>query len=203
VVKTADVVSAFRRVLEETETRQAELDVLDAVAGDGDHGVTMVLGWRSVVAALEAAPPASPGAALRAAAEAFADVGGTAGPLWGTALLRAGRTLGDAPEIAAGGLVAAGQAAVAGMCDRGRCREGERTVVDAMAPAVRALARGDDLLAAASAAAEGAATTAFLEPRHGRAVRATERVRGHVDAGALAAAIAWQAIAAPPAADRG
>jgi hypothetical protein len=80
------------------------------------------------------------------------------------------------------------------MCDRGRCREGERTVVDAMAPAARALANGGDLAAAAAAAAAGAAATATLQPRHGRAALAPERVRGHEDAGARAAAVFWQAL---------
>lgn len=192
---SADVVAAFRRVLIATEAAQAELDALDALAGDGDHGVTMVLGWRSVVAALDAAPQQSPGAALRTAAEAFADVGGTAGPLWGTALLRAGRVLGDAPEAEREALVHAASAAVGGMCERGRASEGERTVIDAMAPAVRAIEAGGDLSDAAAAAADGAAMTATVEPRHGRAARAPERVAGHIDAGALAAAIAWRAVA--------
>jgi phosphoenolpyruvate---glycerone phosphotransferase subunit DhaL len=189
VVTGEEVASALARVLRATEQAQAELDSLDAVAGDGDHGVTMVLGWRAAVAAL-AQPPAGAGAALRVAAEAFASVGGTAGPLWGTALLRAGRTLDQTESIAA-----AAEAAVAGMCDRGRCLEGERTVVDAMAPAARTLASGGDFSAAAAAAAAAANATANLEPRHGRAALAPERVRGHVDPGSRAAAVFWQALA--------
>jgi phosphoenolpyruvate---glycerone phosphotransferase subunit DhaL len=190
VVSTEDVVAALGRVLRATEEAQPELDALDAVGGDGDHGVTMVLGWRAVVAALDAAPPASPEDALRTAAEAFAGVGGSAGPLWGTALLRAGRSF-----AIDGALAAAAQAAVDGMCERGRCAEGDRTVVDAMAPAARALVGGGDLAAAATAAAEGAARTAQLDPKRGRDARARERTRGHVDAGAQAASIFWQALA--------
>ncbi len=186
-----DVVAAFRRALRATEEAQPELDALDAVAGDGDHGVTMVLGWRAVVAALEAAPPATPDDALRTAAEAFAGVGGSAGPLWGTALLRAARVVADDGDLAA-----AAQAAADGMCERGRCLEGERTVVDAMAPAARALAAGGDLTVAAAAAVEGASATARLVPRRGRAALAPDRARGHVDAGARAAAIFWCALAA-------
>ncbi len=189
MVSGSEVVAALRRVLVATEAAQAELDALDAVVGDGDHGVTMVLGWRAVAAALEK-PPASAGAVLRVAAEAFAGVGGSAGPLWGTALLRAGRALD------AGGAVAiAAQEAVKGMCERGRCTEGERTVVDAMAPAARALAASGSFQTAAAAAAKGAASTAAMKPRHGRAARAPERVLGHVDAGARAAAIFWEALA--------
>src|SRR5581483_4050694 len=146
VVSADDVVAAFGRVLNATEEAQP---ALDALAGDGDHGVTMVLGWRAVVAALEAVTPATPGEALRTAAEAFAGVGGSAGPLWGTALLRAARVVADDGDLAA-----AAQAAADGMCERGRCLEGERTVVDAMAPAARALAAGGDLTVAAAAAVE-------------------------------------------------
>ena len=187
----AGITAALERVLAATEAAQHELDALDAVAGDGDHGATMVLGWRAAVASIHAEPAsASPGAMLQAAATGFASVGGSAGPLWGTALLRAGRMLDGG-----GSLAEAAQAAVDGMCERGRCAEGERTVVDAMAPAARALAAGRDLRAAARAAAEGAARTAQLEPAHGRAAHRPERVRGHVDAGAQAAAIFWDALA--------
>lgn len=198
-----DVVAALARALRATERAQAELDALDAVAGDGDHGVTMVLGWRTVASALATAPPVTPGAALRAAAEAFASVGGTAGPLWGTALLRAGRVLGDAPQVDTVALARAAEAAAAGIRDRGRCSDGDRTIVDAMAPAAAALRtaaeRGEPpdaaLREATAAAAAGAAATAGLEPRRGRAARAADRVRGHPDAGAQGCAVFWAAVA--------
>jgi dihydroxyacetone kinase-like protein len=111
-VVTADLVACFRRVLERTEAVQGQLDRLDAVAGDGDHGVTMVLGWRAVCAALERSRPDFPRDALRVAAEAFADVGGSAGPLWGTALLRAARAVDDAPELDLDAVARAAAAAV-------------------------------------------------------------------------------------------
>ena len=193
--------SALLRALQATEDGQEELDRLDALGGDGDHGVTMVLGWRAVAAAIAAAPPLSPGAVLRAAAQAFAGVGGSAGPLWGTALLRAGRALGDEPELSVAGLADAVDAAVEGMCQRGRCERGDRTVVDAMAPAAAALRAashdgdlGAALRGAAAAAAAGADATASLVPRRGRAARAPDRVLGHPDAGARAAAMFWAAV---------
>lgn len=195
MVKAEDVVAALTRVRDATEAAQGELDRLDALAGDGDHGVTMVVGWRGVVAALDASDAQTPGAVLRIAAEAFANVGGTAGPLWGTALLRASRALGDAHEIDAHAIGAAARAAADGMRERGRCANGDRTVVDAMAPAADALARDGDLRAAARAAADGAAATAELTPRRGRAARAPDRVRGTPDAGARAAAVFWAALA--------
>jgi dihydroxyacetone kinase len=188
VVTGGDVAAALERVLRATENAQAELDSLDGLAGDGDHGVTMVLGWRAAVAALDEAP-ADAATALRVAAEAFAGVGGTAGPLWGTALLRAARALDAGASIAL-----AAQSAVDGMCERGRCSEGERTVIDAMAPAARTLGAGGDLAAAAASATAGAAATAAFEPRRGRAALSPERVRGHIDPGARAAAVFWEAL---------
>jgi phosphoenolpyruvate---glycerone phosphotransferase subunit DhaL len=203
-VEVDAVVAFFEHVRAETERSQPELDRLDAIAGDGDHGVTMVVGWRAVCATLADADDATPGQALRRAAEAFADVGGSAGPLWGTALLRAGRALGDTAEVDLEALASAAAAATTGMEERGRCARGDCTVVDAMAPAADALGTAagaglpicDALRLAAEAAAEGAAATARLTPRRGRAARAPDRVRGHEDAGARAAAVFWAVAAA-------
>jgi dihydroxyacetone kinase-like protein len=200
---TTDVIAALKRVLDKTERSQRQLDKLDAVAGDGDHGVTMVLGWRAVSADLTASPPASPGAALRQAAEGFASVGGTAGPLWGTALLRAGRALGDAPRIDTAAVARAASAAAAGMIERGRCEEGMKTVVDVMAPVARALEAAarreapleEAITAAARAAAKASADTALLTPQRGRASRGAQRSHGHADPGAVACAIFWAALA--------
>lgn len=196
------MVSAFARVLAATEAAQLELDELDALAGDGDHGMTMVLGWRAVVAALDADPPASVSDALRTAAAAFADVGGTAGPLWGIALLYAGHVLGDAAEVETASVAGAATAAVGGMQEIGGAWSGERTVLDAMEPARDALiaaanrdATLDDALRdAAAAASAGAEATADMEPLRGRAARNPTRVVGHPDAGARAAEIFWTAL---------
>ena len=202
-VDATAVIDAFARVLLATEASQGELDRLDAVAGDGDHGVTMVLGWRAVVAALSAAAPSTPGAALRTAAEAFATVGGSAGPLWGTALLRAGRAAGDAASLDTAVVARAAVSAAEGMKERGRSSEGDRTVVDAMAPAARTLeaaalrgsALGDAVREAAEAAAAGAEATATMVAKRGRAAHAPDRAHGHPDAGARACAVFWAAVA--------
>jgi len=199
VVAAGDLVAFLDRVRAATEAAQEELDRLDAVAGDGDHGVTMVLGWRAVTAVLAGGDAGTPGDVLRRAAAAFADVGGSAGPLWGTALLRAGRELGDATDADGTALAHAAAAAANGMRERGRCREGDRTVLDAMAPAAAALARAveagapveEALRAAADAAARGASRTRDLKPRRGRAALAPQLAAGHEDAGARAAAIFW------------
>ena len=194
MVEAADVIAAFGRVLELTEQHQAELDALDAIAGDGDHGVTLVLGWRAVNLALHRSQPTTPGAAFRAAAEAFATVGGSAGALWGSGLLRAGRAMGDLGVIDRDTVATASTAALEAMKTRGGCSEGESTIVDSLAPAARCLTDGGTLAQAALAAEQGAAATAELEPRRGRASRSIIGARGHVDPGARGCAVFFRAI---------
>ena len=194
------MIAFFDRVLLRTQEAQAELDQLDSVAGDGDHGVTMVLGWRRVSSGLAAAAPLTPGETLRSAAVAFADVGGSAGPLSGT------RSFAPGGRWAMFGrwsfqLSPRQQRLLRRVCATGAAARQRSTVVHAMAPAAAALdaaARaGSPLRAAladaAAAAAAGAAATALLAPRRGRATRAPQRVRGHEDPGARAAAVFWSA----------
>jgi phosphoenolpyruvate---glycerone phosphotransferase subunit DhaL len=203
VVSGADVRAVFDDVARAIEEHQADLDRLDAVAGDGDHGATMVMGLRAVT---EALPDGDEPVAelLRIAAVRFASVGGSTGPLWGTALLRAAQSLGGAETADLSAIAAAAEAAAQGIADRGKCAEGEKTLLDVMAPAARALSSGaasgaDPATAAAQAcdaARAGLEATRALEPRHGRARLASERSRGHEDAGAASALLVWETAAA-------
>jgi phosphoenolpyruvate---glycerone phosphotransferase subunit DhaL len=202
MVSGADVRAVFADVARAIEEHQAELDRLDAVAGDGDHGATMVMGLRAVTQALPDSdePPAE---LLRIAAARFASVGGSTGPLWGTALLRAAQSVGAAETADLAAVAAAAEAAAQGIADRGRCAEGDKTLLDVMAPAARALsaaaANGADPATAAAqacdAARAGLEATRALEPRHGRARLASERSRGHEDAGAASALLVWETAA--------
>jgi dihydroxyacetone kinase-like protein len=200
------VAGFFDSLLEAMEREQPEIDRLDAVAGDGDCGSTMVLGLRTVVAEIPRSQDAAPAEVLRVAAARFATVGGSAGPLWGTGLLRAARELERRGDLDLAACAAAAIAATEGMAQRGRSREGERTVLDVMGPAARALAAaaeagqpaGEALAAALASAEDGCERTRTLAPRQGRDQRAPERVRGHVDAGAAAALVCWQVAATPP-----
>jgi phosphoenolpyruvate---glycerone phosphotransferase subunit DhaL len=202
MVSGADVRAVFADVARAIEEHQAELDRLDAVAGDGDHGATMVMGLRAVAAALPDGEEA-PAELLRIAAVRFASVGGSTGPLWGTALLRAAQSLGAAATADLAAIAAAAEAAAQGIADRGRCAEGDKTLLDVMAPAARALsaaaANGTDPASAAAqacdAARAGLEATRALEPRHGRARLASERSRGHEDAGAASALLVWETAA--------
>ena len=198
-----DVRAVFADVARAIEEHQSELDRLDAVAGDCDHGATMVMGLRAVTAALpDGEEPVAE--LLRIAAVRFASVGGSTGPLWGTALLRAAQSLEGAGTADLSAIAAAAEAAAQGIADRGKCAEGQKTLLDVMAPAARALsaaaASGAEPATAAAqacdAARAGLEATRALEPRHGRARLASERSRGHEDAGAASALLVWETAAA-------
>src|SRR5437868_1393254 len=143
------------------------LTQLDAAIGDADHGTNMDRGFTAVVDKLEGLE-GPPGKLLTTAgATLVSTVGGASGPLWGTALRRAGRTLGDAEDFDAAELADALDAALAGVVELGAAQEGDKTMVDALAPAVRALREALDgggtltsALAAARASASRSARTA-------------------------------------------
>lgn len=187
--------SLCQAVLGEIEQRQAAFDRLDQIAGDGDHGATMVLGARAVVVAMHDAEEASLGELLKRAAAAFASVGGSIGPLWGSALLRAGQTLGDDPHPSAQAFAAAAASACEGVRERGRVAEGDKTLLDILAPATAALqesvASGADraalLDAVAGAAHAGLIGSIDLVPKRGRSRRFGGRSVGHEDPGAASA----------------
>lgn len=185
-----------RAIVAEMEKRQAELDGLDRVAGDGDHGATMVLGARAVAASMEQASADAPIAELlKSAAAAFASVGGSIGPLWGSALLRAGQALGADPNPSHTVWASAAVAACDGVRARGRVNAGDKTLLDVLAPAAAALSAsvsdGDDTRAVLErtvlAARDGLRTCTAWVPRRGRARRFGERSAGHEDPGAASA----------------
>jgi dihydroxyacetone kinase-like protein len=187
------------------------LTQLDSAIGDGDHGVNLVRGFRAVEEALADQADTAPGKQLILAGKTLVStVGGASGPLWGTALRRAGRSLGDAAQLDARALVEALDAALAGVVELGAAEPGDKTMVDALGPAVRALGAAVEsgstlaaaLEAAADAAAEGARGTVPMQARKGRASYLGERSIGHEDPGAasttlIVAALARAVIAEP------
>ncbi len=184
-----------------TEHRE-ELIELDRAIGDSDHGENMDRGFQAVVAKLAETPPETPGAALKLAAMALmSKVGGAAGPLYGTAYLRAATSMGDATELDGGALATALEAARDGIVARGKAELGDKTMVDAWSPAVEAAQAaavdgpGPVLRAAAEAAAAGAVATDPLVARKGRASYLGERSAGHRDPGAASTALLLKAAA--------
>jgi dihydroxyacetone kinase-like protein len=188
------------------------LTQLDAAIGDADHGTNMDRGFTAVVEVLGATgDPVSPGRLLTTAGSTLVStVGGASGPLWGTALRRAGRALGGADEFGSGELASALEAALEGVVELGAAQEGEKTMVDALAPAVRtlreSLAGGASLAEAVQAAfeagEEGMKATVPLQASKGRASYLGERSIGHQDPGATSTVLILGALAQTVAAER-
>jgi len=183
---------------------------LDAVIGDADHGVNMKRGFQAALVSLDASVPSTPGMVLATAGRAFlSDLGGAAGPLYGTGFLEAAQALGDDVEVSAVQLGAALQAALAGIQQLGAAAPGDKTMVDALAPAVDAyqavVKTGGTLAqatrAAADAAVWGLRASVAMQARKGRASYIGERTIGNEDPGAASTVLIFQALAAAAAGD--
>jgi phosphoenolpyruvate---glycerone phosphotransferase subunit DhaL len=177
------------------------LTQLDAAIGDADHGANMDRGFTAVVSALDGLGDQPPGKVLIAAGRTLiSNVGGASGPLWGSALRGAGKQLGDQPEFGPGDLADALDAGLAAVVELGAAEEGDKTMVDALAPAVRAYRAGldgdvgDALDSATAAAEEGMRATTPMQARKGRASYLGERSVGHQDPGATSAALIVAAL---------
>ena len=199
--KTLGIVREMAAAMEE---HRQYLTKLDSEIGDGDHGNNMRRGFAAALERLEGEVPASPADVLKAVSMALiGKVGGAAGPLYGTAFLRASTALsGDevSPQDAAGAL----EAALGGIKQRGKAEVGDKTIVDALAPAVEAAkeAAGSPeasvasvFRAAADAAEEGAESTVPLTARKGRASYLGARAEGHRDPGATSTQLLLDAAA--------
>ena len=176
---------------------------LDRAIGDGDHGENMDRGFKAAVEALEQAQPGSVAEVLKTVAKTLmSTVGGAAGPLYGTAFLRASKAAGDG-NLDGAGVAAVIAGALDGIQARGKATTGEKTMVDAWTPALeaaRAAAEsGSDpaavLEAAATAAEAGAAATEPLRATKGRASYLGERSIGHLDPGAVSTSLILRAAA--------
>ncbi|MER5448662.1 dihydroxyacetone kinase subunit DhaL [Streptomyces sp. NPDC002766] len=182
----------FRRWMTATAAsveREAErLTALDSPIGDADHGSNLQRGFRAVTAVLEKEAPDTPGAVLTLAGrQLISTVGGASGPLYGTLLRRTGKALGDAAEVSEEQLAEALRAGVDAVMTLGGAAPGDKTMIDALVPAVDALA--DGFGAARAAAEQGALATIPLQARKGRASYLGERSIGHQDPGATSSAL--------------
>ena len=196
-------VAALERVAATIDEHADELGRLDAVAGDGDHGIGMRRGVRAALDAARHAVSVGAGAgtALQSAGEAWSDIGGgTSGALWGLALGALGQTIGDDQKPDTARVARAVTAATAAITASGGAVIGDKTMVDALIPFRDELtARVDEPLgiawaAAAAAATQAAASTAGLVPRRGRARPHAERSLGTPDPGARSFALVVEAV---------
>ena len=185
------------------EEQRDHLTQLDAAIGDADHGINLSRGFTAVLSALETANPATPGAILTLTGSTLiSKVGGASGPLYGMAFRSAGKALGDTADVDLASLAAALEAALAGVQRLGAAREGDKTMVDALAPATgafsKAVAEGapeaDALAALADAAQAGAAATIPMQALKGRASYLGPRSVGHEDPGAASTALILSAL---------
>jgi dihydroxyacetone kinase-like protein len=201
---TEQVLAWIQRIAELMRQNRDYLTQLDAAIGDADHGANMDRGFQVAVQKLGNEPPNDIGAIFRTVGMALlSSVGGAAGPLYGTFFLELGKQLAGRTTVSAQEWATALRTAVATVAARGQAQVGDKTMIDALAPAVqeleRALAEGVSLAAAmqraAAAAAEGMRATIPLQARRGRASYLGERSVGHQDPGATSSALLLTAAA--------
>jgi phosphoenolpyruvate---glycerone phosphotransferase subunit DhaL len=193
-------ITAAANVIEE---QRDHLTQLDAAIGDADHGINLSRGFTAVLGALQTAAPATPGSVLTLTGSTLiSKVGGASGPLYGTAFRSAGKALGDAADVGMPAMAGALEAALAGVQRLGAAREGDKTMVDALAPATaafsKAIAEGAPdagaLAALVDAARAGAAATISMQALKGRASYLGPRSVGHEDPGAASTALILAAL---------
>ena len=179
----------MNRFASEVSEHRQELVRLDTAIGDGDHGTNMERGMRKALDKLSQAQPEDPGAVLKSVAMTLvSSVGGAAGPLYGTLFLQMGSSLAGHQEVELPELSAAWRKGLEGVQARGKAQPGDKTMVDALTPAVQALEAASELepglQAAAQAAHDGMLATTPLVARKGRASYLGERSKDHQDPGA-------------------
>ena len=206
-VTTAVLEEWVRRFASLVEENRDHLTELDAAIGDADHGSNMDRGMKAAVAAIDDARPATAGALFtKIGMTLVSTVGGASGPLFGTFFLRMGTSFGDSDTATPADFAAALRAGLGGVVARGKAEAGDKTMYDALAPAVDALDSALDehsplaagLKAARDAAQAGRDATIPLLARKGRASYLGERSVGHQDPGATTVALLLEAATESP-----
>ena len=192
----------IRRFAAEISEHRVELVRLDTAIGDGDHGTNMDRGMRKALEKLEGQDGDDIGAMLKTVGMALVStVGGAAGPLYGTLFMQMGSSASGKSELDVAGWTAALETGIKGVQARGKAVPEDKTMVDALLPALEALqqAGGDEaaaLTASADAAEEGMKATIPLVARKGRASYLGERSAGHQDPGATSTHLLLRSAAA-------
>jgi phosphoenolpyruvate---glycerone phosphotransferase subunit DhaL len=197
-----ELMAFLRLFAERLGERKAELTELDSRIGDADHGINMNRGFTAVVGKLDdVGEETTPGALAKLVGMTLiSTVGGASGPLYGTFFLRLAGGLGEASTVTPAGFGQALRAALEGVAQRGKAELDDKTMVDAMRPAVEAYEAtveqglGQALAAAATAAAAGRDRITPLVARKGRASYLGERSAGHQDPGATSTTILFEAL---------
>jgi phosphoenolpyruvate---glycerone phosphotransferase subunit DhaL len=204
VITSEQLAGWLRRFRDLVIKNQAELTELDSAIGDADHGINMARGMTAVISKLDEGRPAHVNELFKTAAMTLVtSVGGASGPLYGTFFLRFAGATGPATELDLEGLAMALDAGLTGIMERGKAEPGDKTMVDALSPAVDAMESviksGSDLdtavTAARDAAAAGREATVPLVARKGRASYLGARSAGHMDPGAASMSLLFDALA--------
>lgn len=199
------LVDWLRRFQDAVVEKREWLTELDSAIGDADHGANMARGMTAAVEKVDATAPTTVDELLKTTGMTLvSSVGGASGPLYGTFFLRMGASAGAVDALDGPALAAALRAGLDGIVARGKAEAGDKTLFDAMSPAVdaldAALAAGSDLVAATAAAAEAAAAgrdaTIPLVARKGRASYLGERSAGHLDPGSASTTLLFETLAA-------
>ena len=192
-ITTADVIEFLHRARDVLQENKEYLTELDAAIGDADHGINMDRGFQNVMKKLPSVEDKDAGTILKTVGMALvSSVGGAGGPLYGTAFMQAGMALAGKYELTAGDILAALDAALKGVMMRGKSEPGQKTMIDAIHPAVTAMREALDggastleaLERAAAAAEKGMKDTIPMLALKGRASYLGERSVGHQDPGA-------------------
>ncbi|WP_298846029.1 dihydroxyacetone kinase subunit DhaL [Clostridium sp.] len=187
------VISILNRISKVLEENKLYLSELDAAIGDGDHGINMNKGFSAVVAKLKDDDGLDIGVILKKTGMALvSNVGGAAGPLYGTAFMKAATIINGKSNIDINDYIKILEAALAGVMMRGKAQRGEKTMIDAIAPAIDVMKKAEDagktpldiLKASKDAALQGVEYTKTIIATKGRASYLGERSIGHQDAGA-------------------
>ena len=197
-------VTALLRLSEVFERQEDALCRLDGAIGDGDHGTAMALGFNVAAKRLAAEPPSDVGALARMMGNVFVSmVGGVTGIIFGTMFIDAAKAAAGKEKIDTSELAAMFDSALAGVKLRGEVKEGDKSMVDALSPVVKAFkeaaAKGltvkEALNRAAKAADRGAEATREMAARVGRARYQKDKGIGHADAGATSVALVFRTLA--------
>lgn len=204
-MNAAQLTAILGRISQAVDANREYLTDLDRAIGDADHGTNLSKGFRAVTDKLQAATPADPDAVLKTTGMTLiSTVGGASGPLYGTAFLRAAAATAGKGELGRDDLVPLLTAALGGIKERGKAERGDKTMVDALEPALEALTQAlaggataaDAVRQAAEAAENGAVATRDIVARKGRASYLGERSIGHQDPGATSTALLLRTLAA-------
>lgn len=200
----ADVEFVMRTLAEKIVEHEQYFGELDAVVGDGDFGYSLARGFEIVLDQWDTFDRSDPGVFVtKIAAATSARIGGTSGPIWGTAMLRAGVQLKEHPQIEGADVVRALRASIEGIKARGQTDLGDKTLLDSLVPAVDTLeaeiaaghSASEALAAMAVTARAAAEATKTMQAMRGRASYTGERSIGSVDAGAMGVAVLIEDLA--------